>query len=310
MGLCANLPHVKNPKLNLKPIMKKKDCYIQFLSLARNLSPTTCKHYSDIMHVFAEFLQSAGLDEREVTNADVTRWVMQQASHGIKAVTINNRLVAMRRYYDYCVRLHEYPSNPFVGIEPLKVPKLLPKYIPATTIQRVVDSLSTSSFDGVRAAAIIMTFFCTGIRRSELTSLSAFDVDVSSRVVHVFGKGRKERITPIPDKLVPYLLRWQSIIEDSFAHRPLTYFCNDLGERLNETFLWRLFHEVFAGFVERKLQHPHVLRHSYATTLMQAGVPIVDIARLLGHSSVATTMRYLSLSPSSQYSATVNAVFQ
>lgn len=289
--------------------MIHKTDYIQFLSLARNLAPTTCRHYSDIMHVFAAFLDESHIDECMLTSSDVTRWVMLQASDGIKAVTINNRLVAMRRYYDYCVRLHQYPANPFVGIEPLKVPKLLPKYIPASVIQSAVNNLSITNFDDVRAAAIIMMFFCTGIRHSELCHLSTFDVDLSSMVLHVYGKGRKERLCPIPEKAIPYQIRWMKMRNATIAHDFKTFYCLNNGHPLEQTFLYRLFQRVFAGFVDRKLMHPHILRHSFATTLMQNGVPIVDIARLLGHNSVATTMRYLSLSSSSQYSSMINSVF-
>lgn len=289
--------------------MIHKTDYIQFLSLARNLAPTTCRHYSDIMHVFAAYLEDSQIDECMLTSADVTRWVMLQASDGIKAVTINNRLVAMRRYYDYCVRLHQYPANPFVGIEPLKVPKLLPKYIPASVIQSAVDNLSITNFDDVRAAAIIMMFFCTGIRHSELCHLSTFDVDLSSMVLHVYGKGRKERLCPIPEKAISYQIRWMKMRNATIAHDFQTFYCLNNGRPLEQTFLYRLFQRVFAGFVDRKLMHPHILRHSFATTLMQNGVPIVDIARLLGHNSVATTMRYLSLSSSSQYSSMINSVF-
>lgn len=290
--------------------MKHQSDYLRFLQCARNLTEMTCKQYAQGLSIFEKWLETMQLPESEVTAQNVTQWVMSQTSNGIKAVTVNNRVIIMRRYYDYCCMMHGYSNNPFVGVKPLKVPKLLPKFIPSDIINAAVAAIPTNSFDGVRRAAIIMTFFCTGIRRSELLNLSVYDVDMTNKVLHIFGKGRKERLCPIPNILEQYLIHWNQWRTANCPRQAQYYFCHVNGSRISETDLAYIIRQVFSGFVERKLQHPHILRHSFATVMMQAGVPIPDIAQLMGHVNTSTTLRYLSLSPASQYNNILNSIFK
>lgn len=290
--------------------MIHKNDYLKFIQYARNLSPATCHHYALILGMFDDWCHVHNLNEQSITQADVMKWIMQQTANEVKAVTVNNRVVAMRRYYDYCCMMHDYPLNPFVAIKPLKVPKLLPKFIPGEVIKEAVAAIPMNSFVGFRNAAIIMLFYCTGIRRSELLHLSVSDVDTTSLILHVFGKGRKERLCPIPQKCLPYLIGWQNWRSVNVGASSSFYFCGTSGKPISATEVATIVQQVFNGFVERKRQHPHILRHSFATVMMQAGVPIPDIARLLGHNSTATTLRYLSLSPANQYSNIVNNVFK
>ena len=290
--------------------MKHQQEYLGFLQNARNLTELTCKHYAQGLSIFGQWLEQSAIEETQVTTQDVTRWVMSQTAAGIKAVTVNNRIIIIRRYYDFCCMMFDYHNNPLVSIKPLKVPKMLPKFIPADIIQAAVEAIPMNTFDGVRKATIVMMFYCTGIRRSELLNLSVHDVDTNNMIVHVFGKGRKERICPIPQKLLPFLVCWQNWRMANCAGQAESYFCHENGCPISESDLAYLIRQVFAGYVERKLQHPHILRHSFATVMMQAGVPIPDISRLLGHVNTSTTLRYLSLMPSTQYSSIVNNVFK
>ena len=290
--------------------MKHQSNYLRFLQCARNLTELTCRQYEQGLNIFSAWIEHNAINESEVTPQDVTRWIMSQTSNGIKSVTVNNRVIIMRRYYDYCCMMHNYNNNPFVAIKPLKVPKLLPRFIPAATINSAVAAIPNNTFDGVRKAAIVMMFFCTGMRRSELLQLSVHDVDLSNRIVHVFGKGRKERICPIPNILEPYLTRWVTWRAANCLTKPQSFFCHENGNPISPSDLAYLIRQVFAGYVDRKLQHPHILRHSFATVMMQAGVPIPDIAQLMGHVNTSTTLRYLSLSPASQYNNILNSIFK
>lgn len=289
--------------------MQHLDDFINFLRYGRNMSDLSVRQYTFQLNIFHRWLNDIHVPEKEIKQSDIFRYMMIRCANGTKAVTVNHGVVIIRRYYDYCLRFHSYPVNPAVGVEPLRVPKLLPKFIPRDVIMKAVGNLDVRKFDDVCAAAIIMTMFCTGLRKSELQNLSYTDVDMDNRCVRVFGKGRKERICPIPNALLPYLDRWIDFRARDVSNSPLTFFCNSAGEPIRDKKLKLFIKRVFMGFCDPKLAHPHALRHSFATVMMQAGVPIPDISRLMGHNSTATTLKYLSLSPQSMYLGVVDNVF-
>lgn len=283
--------------------------YLDFCKNARNFSATSLRCYKDIVRQWEKFCELQGLQMEHATADDALRWVMWQTSQSVKAVTINNRIVIVRSFYDFACRFGGWPVNPFVSIQRLKVPKLLPDCIPPEMVRKAIALHVGCDFYPTRARAIVYFLFCTGLRRAELLNLRLQDVDDMSKVIHVFGKGRKERLVPLPDSLLPYLQEWLFVRCDTIPRACEYFFCSSTGRQMSETSLYRVIHDVFKDIVAKELQHPHALRHSFATHCMQNGLPIPDIARLLGHSSTSTTLRYLSLSNASHYSSFINSIF-
>lgn len=286
----------------------RKD-FISFCKQIRGYSEETCKAYDIFLRSFENYCEAESLDVRTLQESDVHDYIRHCLSHGTKHVTINWRVTVLRSYYDFHTHFAGWEQNPVAEVKKLRVPKLLPKFIEQSTIEKAMARCSGSSFLPVRSRAIIAMMYMTGIRRAELQKLMLCDVMISERCVRVFGKGRKERICPIPETLVPYLIEWQSTRAKELLYHSEYYFCSIEGTIVTDSAIARTVISFFQGLVPRHYAHPHILRHSFATRLMQNGVPIVDISRLLGHASVETTLRYLSLSTVSQYGQMLNNVF-
>lgn len=283
--------------------------FLNFCENGRNLSQQTMKQYTIVLHTWQQFCDLLEITVESATSENAMQWVLFQTRNGIKAVTINNRVSIVRTMYDFACRFLALNNNPFVAVQKLKVPKLLPQYIEDATIKQAVHNFSGSDFQSVRARAVVMFFYCTGIRRSELSTLQLSDVDDAAKVIHVFGKGRKERLVPMADALLPYITEWMSIRLVTIPHASPWFFCSSTGDQISATAIANIVREVFGTLIPRKLAHPHALRHSFATHCMQCGLPIPDIGRLLGHANTATTLRYLSLSTPSIYSSFINKAF-
>lgn len=297
------------PKTLEKKYMTMTKNFIVWCRSVRCLSEQTCSQYENVISMFISYCESVAIPLDRFTPNDVNRWIIYQSSRGIKAVTINNRVSCLRMMYDYACRFEAWSLNPFVAVEKLKVPKLLPKFIEDATITRAVAAIQGLGFYEVRARAVVMFLYMTGIRRAELSAIHVSDISLDNRIVRIYGKGRKERICPLPDSLIPYLLEWQSARAGVIPRDSQWYFCSSVGKPMSFTAIAQLIRMVFGNILPKNMCHPHVLRHSFATHLMRAGVPIVDISRLMGHTSTATTLRYLSLAPDTQYSAMLNRIF-
>lgn len=283
--------------------------FISWCRSVRCLSEQTCIQYDKISSLFAEYCRTVGIALCDFTESDVNRWIIYQSSAGVKAVTINNRVSCLRMMYDYACRFEGYPINPFVAVQKLKVPKLLPKFIEDATIMKAIHECAGIGFYEVRARAVVAFLYMTGIRRAELQNIQCSDIIIDAGLVRIFGKGRKERMCPLPNTLLPFLSEWEQARAGMLPHPSQWYFCSSVGRQMSNTATAQIVRYVFAGLVPKKYAHPHILRHSFATRLMRAGVPIVDISRLLGHASTATTLRYLSLAPDTQYAGMLNAIF-
>lgn len=283
--------------------------FINFCVNGRNFTDASVKQYSVVVGQWAHYCEIIGKTLETATSEDVMNWILFQSSSSIKAVTINNRITICRSMYDFACRFLGHDVNPFVGIQNLKVPKLLPAFIPPSVIKQAVETHRGTTFLQVRARAVVMFLFTSGLRRSELIALKLHDVDDKNKVIHVFGKGRKERLVPLADAVLPFLSEWLVIRSYTLTRPSDAFFCSSDGLPMSPDGVRKIVAHMFLGLVPKKLAHPHALRHSYATYLMQKGMPIPDISRLLGHNSMATTLKYLSLSAPNQYASFINSVF-
>lgn len=297
------------PKCFIKKYVYMINDFLSFCENGRNLSKQTMKQYTIVLHTWQQFCELCGISVETATSENAMQWVLFQSRNGIKAVTINNRVSIVRTMYDFACRFLGHDVNPFVAIQRLKVPKLLPQFIEDATIRQAVANFKGTDFLSVRARTVVMFFYCTGIRRTELATLQLSDVDDAAKVIHVFGKGRKERLVPMADALLPFIHDWLIVRSVTLPHASPWFFCSSAGEPICNTTLAAIVREVFGSLIPRKLAHPHALRHSFATHCMQSGLPIPDIGRLLGHANTATTLRYLSLSAPSMYSSFINKAF-
>ena len=266
----------------------------------RGTSPHTVRNYLSDLLAFEQYLlkQRAGLEN--AVHAHVRGWLGTLAVD--KAATSRARkLASVKAFYRYCVRKKLIARNPAATVRSPKLPKSLPRVLPVEEVFALVDAPEVERVLGLRDRAILEVLYGGGLRVSELVGLSLGDLDLRGRVVHVLGKGRKERLCPLNEAAVEALKAWLSRRGELLAV-PLprqdsdALFLNHRGGRLTARSIARhLDRYVLKAGLQRKTS-PHAMRHSFATHLLGSGADIRSIQELLGHSSLSTTQRYTEVS--------------
>jgi integrase/recombinase XerC len=290
--------------------MRRIDAFADYLRHERRCSPHTLTAYVNDIEQFFAFIKSAyDLEDAEsVKAAMVKSWVYELSKDKISARSINRKRTSLNTFYKFLRRTEELKINPVSSVSSLKTEKRLAKFVPEDNIQKVLDNpskkkviegkeviepIDLDTFSGSRDLLILEMLYGTGIRLSELVGLKEKDVNLKERTIKVLGKRNKERIIPIPGGLA-------GAIEKYLAFREQTGFeaerliLTDKGQPIYPVFVQRLVKEVLEtdkGITLSKL-HPHLLRHTYATHLLNNNAEIGAIKELLGHASLAATQIY------------------
>lgn len=265
--------------------------FFRHISMVRGLSPCTLETYQVTTKQFSEWLQNnRHYDCDEVTMHDIADFLASERERGCTAATCNIRLSALRVYFDYLCRFHGLPGNPTADIRPMKKPKSMPESIDENTMQKILSQFDMTSWHGARAFAIIITLYMCGFRISELRTCRRDDVNFNTNMIRVHGKGNKTRQVPMSSKVTAALRNW---LQFRMGECP-ELFTDNHGNRLTDDQLRYVIRRALAPFVPARLAHPHALRHTFATTLIQHSVPLTVVSSMLGHSSLATTFVYIS----------------
>ena len=268
--------------------------FLQYLRLERNLSERTVELYRRDLGQWESHM-TAGHDRMEmasVTIGDIRSWLMVRSSQGDGSATLRHKLLALRALYRYLLRRGEVDKNPAAQVELAKLAKPLPKFVREKTVDSILDAdIDEDDFSQVRDRLIVMLFYETGIRLSELIGLQDAAVDTIKRELKVRGKRDKDRVVPFGDELAAHVEDYRSL------RRQLRPECTNLlvtakGKPLYPQLVYRVVH----GELERaggtgKLS-PHVLRHTFASTLLNNGAQLNSVKELLGHESLAATQVY------------------
>ena len=268
--------------------------FVDDLHYARGRSPRTCEAYARDIEFFAAFV---GGDVLGASRAQVKAFVLDLAGRRrYGAAAIRRKLVALRRFYRHLVVEGLRSDDPLVGIDAPKLPKRLPIVLKEDDVARLLRTpppAGRSDFQRLRDRAILEVLYASGIRRAEVVALDLHDVDLDRRTMRVLGKGNKQRTVLIneaaADAMRAYLgLRPRSSDEAFFVGRR--------GRRLGVRSIWVIV-KTFERLCRLPLHAtPHVLRHSFATHLLENGADIMTIKELLGHESLATTQIYTNVS--------------
>jgi integrase/recombinase XerC len=271
------------------------------LRLADGRSPRTCEAYARDAEQFAKFLgqtdASSGFARLpQATTGQIRAFVMDLSGpRGYKAVAVRRKIVALRAFYAYLRSEGVRPDNPVLDVKAPKAGKRLPVVLREQEVSKILDTqiAGRTDFQRLRDRAILELLYASGLRRAEIASLNAHDVDLERRTLRVIGKGDKERIVffnkTAADAMRAYLgLRPRTTDEAFFVGRH--------GKRLGPRQVWAIF-KIFAQ-LSGVATHatPHVMRHSFATHLLEHGADLTTIKELLGHESLATTGIYTNVS--------------
>lgn len=271
--------------------------FLNYLRYERNYSSQTVISYSRDIDKFFRFLSEEGLDMEEVDQIVIRNFLTDELNSGVSKRSCKRRLCALRHFYKYMVRREMVKDNPFVFVSSPKTEKTLPKFLYKDQVRGILDeNKKRDDLLAYRDQAILSTLYYSGIRASELVSLELQSVSLPRRTLRVLGKGNKERIVPISEECKKDIETYMKTTRMELASRnkegTKILFLNDHGNKLTTRGLEYILDQIeqktgsFVGL------HPHILRHSFATHLLENGADLRIIQELLGHESLNTTQVY------------------
>lgn len=269
--------------------------YLRYLRYERNYSPHTEISYSEDLRQFAEFVNQNhnGIDLREIDSDIVRLWVVSLLELKLSARTVNRKLSALKSFCRYLLRVGEVENNPLKKIVGPKTKKPLPSFVNYSDMKKV---LSEEDFDctflSMRDRLILEIFYVTGIRRAELIGIKDVDIDFSAKILQVTGKRNKQRLIPVSDALLNMITLYMSARNRDVKMVSGYLFVKEDGEPLYPMLVHRIVNERLAWIPTLTKTSPHVLRHSFATGMLNNGADINAVKELLGHSSLASTEVY------------------
>lgn len=268
--------------------------YWDFLRIEKQASPHTISNYQRQLQAVSELLVQAEINAWQQVEASTVRWILIQ-SHKQKlgAKSIGLRLVALRQFLAFLVKRGELKVNPAQGIKAPKVGKHLPKNIDAEQVTQLLNIQSDKPL-AQRDLAMMELMYSSGLRLSELQGLNLDNMDLTNGEVKVLGKGNKERIVPIGSKAITAIQNWLAAREQ-FQPKENALFINQRGGRLSHRSIQLAMEKWGKVQALDTHLHPHKLRHSFATHLLEASQDLRAVQELLGHSSLSTTQIYTHL---------------
>lgn len=271
------------------------DSFLDYLLYERNYSEGTVKYYrADILELqeFGEELLG-DLTPSDVDAELVREWIASLMDRGCASSTINRKLSSIRTYYKYLLRRGEVATDPLQKVTGPKKKKPLPVFLREGEVNRLLDDIDFGEgFEGCRDRMIIEMFYATGMRLSELIGLDDEDIDFSASLIKVTGKRNKQRLIPFDEELRCSIQEYVKVRNEAFPVRSDAFFIRKNGERLNRGIVAYIVKRNLSKVVTVKKRSPHVLRHTFATAMLNNGADLGSIKELFGHESLATTEVY------------------
>ena len=271
------------------------DSFLDYLQYERNYSEETIKSYREDLRQFEEFAREEIGDSApsEVKAELVREWIVSLMDRGYTSTSINRKLSSLRSFYKFLLREGEVAVNPLQKITGPKNKKPLPAFLRESDMDRLLDEVDFGEgFKGCRDHMIIEMFYATGVRLSELIGLDNKDVDFSSSLIKVTGKRNKQRLIPFGEELKIAMTEYVDVRNEAVPVRTDAFFVRENGERLSRSIVENLVKRNLSKVVTLKKRSPHVLRHTFATTMLNHDAELGAIKELLGHESLATTEVY------------------
>ena len=271
------------------------DQFLNYLRFERNASPQTVQTYEDSLREFESYLtfREDGLSLEAVDTDLIRDWMESLMDRGNNASTINKKLSALRSFFRYALKRRLVEKDPAHAVVGLKKPKPLPQFVREGEMDRLLDNVEWGGdYKDVRARTLLLLLYETGLRRSELTGLDDDDIDFETGQLKVTGKRNKQRIVPFGPELAETLRKYVIVRDEQVKGDCDALFLSDKGHRMTGQQVYEIVHRYLTGATSLKKRSPHVLRHSFATAMLNNGAGLESIRNLLGHESVSTTEIY------------------
>ena len=269
--------------------------FLNYLKFERNRSDLTIKNYGEDLRAFKEFYGNLeGCHSWKSVDSDIIRdWMESMMDKGNNATSINRRLSALRSFYRFALARKLVDKDSVHGVTGPKKGRPLPQFLKENEMDRLLDAESwTESFEDVRDRTVIMTFYETGIRLSELIGLDDSVVDFSNRQLKVMGKRNKQRVIPFGEELLATLRDYMKCRDKEADRQSEALFVTAKGQRMTSSQVREAVRKNLSKVCTLKKRTPHVLRHTFATAMLNNKAGIESVKKLLGHESLSTTEIY------------------
>ncbi|MBQ0907887.1 tyrosine-type recombinase/integrase [Flavobacterium sp. F-328] len=277
-------------------MVKSIEAFGQYLRLEKKYSNHTITAYNNDLVSFRDFVflryQQATIDD--VLYVQIRAWIVELVDQSLSNTTINRKVASLKAFYKFLLRSKQIKASPLATHKALKTPKIIQIPFSEQEMVQVAEVFPKGTdFESVRNQLIVELFYATGMRRAELIGLEFKNVDLASGIIKVLGKRQKERLLPLLPFLLDSIKRYLAARADLETLEDSDYFfLTKKGTKLNESLVYRLINSYFSRVSHKLKKSPHILRHTFATHLLNNGADLNSVKELLGHASLASTQVY------------------
>ncbi|MFZ2602904.1 MAG: site-specific tyrosine recombinase XerD [Candidatus Omnitrophota bacterium] len=278
------------------------ETFLNYILVERGLAKNTILSYKDDLGFYMDFLQSRSINALSATSRnDITNFMLNQKDKGISSSSISRRLAAIKSFYRFLVREKLLKSDPTSLIDSPKLWKKIPETLSLNEVSALINSPDLRQTQGIRDKAILETLYATGMRVSEAGNLKIDNINMDIGFLRCIGKGNKERVIPLGKKAIVSLKRYlevsRPVLLKEWPHevnkKENEYlFLNRFGKKLSRQSIWKLLQRYGLSAGIKKHIKPHILRHSFATHLLERGADLRSVQEMLGHANISTTQIY------------------
>jgi integrase/recombinase XerC len=270
--------------------------FLDYLKYEKRYSVHTLTSYKTDLIDFIDFLrlQFGGLELKDVNHSYIRSWMASKKENGLSAKSINRKISSLKSFFKYHLKTGSIDSTPMNRVISPKTSKRLPIFVQEGDMQKLVETLNQSADDwkSLNTKMLITIFYATGMRLSELIGLKEKQIDFSKFQIKVLGKGNKERIIPVSKDIIDMIKNYQQLKKKDFEKTAETLLVTEKGKKMYPKYAYLLVNQVLGNARSLDKKSPHVLRHTFATQLMNNGADLNAVKELLGHSSLSSTQIY------------------
>ena len=270
--------------------------FLDYLKYEKRYSVHTLISYQTDLIDFIDYLdtQFGGVSLKEVNHSFIRSWLADLKGRGLSSKSINRKISSLKSFFKYHLRTGKIESTPMINVISPKISKRLPVFVNEEDIRKLVETLNQSAdnWKSLNAKMLITIFYVTGMRLSELINLRDKQIDFSKSQIKVLGKGNKERIIPVSGELIESIRNYQQLKKKEFEKTDNFLLITEKGKKLYPKYAYLLVNQILGDASTLDKKSPHVLRHTFATHLMNNGADLNAVKDLLGHSSLAATQVY------------------
>lgn len=272
------------------------DAFLEYLNLEKKYSAHTITAYKNDLQSFKKFLEMEYAQEnlREVHYSQIRNWIVNLVDIKVSNRTVNRKVSALKSFFTFLQKTKQIDYNPLSKHKSLKIEKRLQvpfSFKEINTVINDIDKDANDDFESLRNRLIVELFYSTGIRRAELINIKQRDVSFSDKTIKILGKRNKERFVPLLGSVIQTLNRYLALKKE-FEIGLEELFITEKGNKIYETLVYRIINHYFGQVSSKEKRSPHILRHSFATHLLNEGADLNSVKDLLGHSSLASTQVY------------------